>query len=124
MADGDIVLWGKNIIDGERERVRAGGVPMSNPTVDEVAAEYNNFLLVREDQSKKKDAHDKAQEALDALRPEADELIKDIWDEIDYKYRKESPSSRRRKAREYGVKYSMKEEEEDTPPAPESPPAA
>jgi hypothetical protein len=39
------------------------------------------------------------------LRNEADLLIADIWDEVLFAYRKETPPSLRRKAREYGVVY-------------------
>ena len=59
------------------------------------------------------------------FRAGADELITDIWDEIEFKYRKDEPSAMRRKAREYGVVYVSRPgepvEEGAQPPAPETP---
>ena len=52
-----------------------------------------------------KGAYDKAQEAADELREQADDLIDDVAAELRFNLRKKDPASRRRIMRTYGVKY-------------------
>lgn len=104
-SEADILLWGNNLITGDPERISAGGAPMDNPDIAELSVVYNKMLLSIDQQSIQKDSYDKAQEALDALNPEADKLILRIWNEIDTAYDDLEAPSRRRKAREWGVVY-------------------
>ncbi len=95
----------ENIIKGDALRVAAGGAEMANPSKAEVEIVYNEYLAKLADQSTKKDVFEKEQKDVDNLRAEADDLISDIWDEIEFKLRKDESSAMRRKAREYGVVY-------------------
>ncbi len=111
----------ENIISGDPLRVAAGGRPMMNPSKDEVQGVLNEYKSKLQDQSTKKDILEKEQEDVDAIRADIDDLIRDMWDEIEFKYRKDEPSVMRRKAREYGVVYVPRPgepPEEITPPAP------
>lgn len=108
----DVTLWGKNLIDGEAARTAAGGEAMSNPTIAEVEVAYNDFVQKDQAQSAQKDEYDKEQEDVEAKRPEADDLVLDIWDEVEFTFRKDDPPSKRRKAREYGVVYVSRPGEE------------
>jgi hypothetical protein len=56
-------------------------------------------------QSNRKDAYDKEQKDVELMRGDAIELVTDIWDEVLFTFRKESASSQRRLASEYGIKY-------------------
>lgn len=114
----------ENIIKGDVNRIAAGGAEMSNPSTAEVEAVYNDYAAKSADQSAKKGVYEKEQKDVDNIRAEADELIADIWDEIEFKYRKDEPSAMRRKAREYGVVYVSRPGEpveESAQPAPEVP---
>ena len=62
-----------------------------------------------------------AQEAVADQRPAVDDLIKDLWDTIEFNLRTEEPSSLRRKAREWGVVYDEADEAEPPPPPPPEP---
>lgn len=123
----DMDFWYNKLVLGENNRQLDGGTPMSNPDIGEVSTAYSDWDTLRNDQSEKKDNHDVAQEAIEDLREEALELITDIWDEIEFFFRKESGPSKRRKAKEYGVKYVNRkgeeteeddgdDEEDDAPP--------
>ena len=59
-------------------------------------------------QSTKKDALNAEQEDVAALRPTVDLLVRDIWDEVEFTFRHDAPSSLRAKAREYGVVYASR----------------
>lgn len=113
-TDDDLVMWARNVISGEAARVAAGGTALSNPTAAQVQDRLNVFIPLYEELTTNRSAYDNAQEAVAELWPEADELLKDIWDEVQFHFRKDEPASLRRKAREWGLVYKeTKKEEED-----------
>lgn len=122
--EADLLMWTQRIIDGEAARTAAGGSAVLCPPVAEVSAERAAYVTLQADQSTKKDALDTEQEDVDALRPQADELILDIWDEVEFTYRKEPSASARDNAREYGVVYVTRPGEPSDPGQPGEPPAA
>ncbi len=105
LKESDIVYWGEQLINGEAERVTNGGEPMTNPSIVEVEAVYNDFVAQNNAQSTLKDAYDKAQEDVSNMRPDVDLLILKIWDEVETFYNQEPAPSKRRNAREWGVVY-------------------
>lgn len=112
----DLDVWAANIFRGETARTTAGGTAMSNPSAAELQVVYDAYLASMADKSEKKDEYDSAQEDVEELRAEADELITEIWDEVEWAYRKDDPPSRRRKAKEYGVVYVYAPGEEEEEP--------
>ena len=115
-SEADLVLWAGRAVSGEAARIAAGGSAIPFPPIAEVSAELTLYQTLRAQQSTKKDAYDDEAEDVEALRPEADALILDIWDEVEFTYRHESASSLRANAREYGVVYVSRPGE--PPPAP------
>ena len=115
-TDDDLLLWAKRAVDGENARIATGGVALTNPTATQVSDQLLDFRTLVNDLTTRKTAYDDAQEAVAALWPEADELLKDIWDEVLFHFRKNDLPSLRRKAREWGLVYrnTKKAEEEDT----------
>ena len=115
-TDDDLLLWAKFVVDGENARIAAGSVPLTNPTAIQVNDQLLDFRSLVNDLTTRKTAYDDAQEAVAALWDEADDLLKDIWDEVLFHFRKDDPPSLRRKAREWGLVYraTKKEVEEDT----------
>lgn len=103
--EADLLTWAGRAISGEASRTAAGGVAMPFPSAAEVQAELTQYTTLASDQSTKKDTYDSEQEDVEALRDDVDGLIKDIWDEVEFTFRREKPSSLRRKAKEYGVVY-------------------
>jgi hypothetical protein len=101
----DLIQWAGNAVSGEAARIAAGGAAIPFPTIAQVSAELTAYQTARTAQSTKKDAFTAEAEDVEALRPPADSLILDIWDEVEFKFRHDSPSSLRAKAREYGVVY-------------------
>jgi len=111
----------EHIITGDAVRTAAGGAAMVNPSKDEVEVVYNDYLSKLSSQSTKKEAYAKEQKDVDDIRAEADELILDVWDEVEFNFRKLGQTSMRRKAREYGVVYVSRpgEPPEDAAPVQE-----
>ena len=103
--DAELTLWAGRIALGETARVAAGGTPMAFPSAAQVAAAATAFQTQKGVQSSSKDAYNQQQEEVENMRAEADELIDDIWDEVLFTFRKHTPASMRRNAREYGLVY-------------------
>jgi len=119
----DVVLWGGRLADGETQRITAGGVPIPFPAIAEVTAAVGDFTTQRSAESGKAGTLTLDEQAVAALRPDADALILDMWDEIAFAYRKDPPSTARDKARLWGVVYDTRPGEPPvTPPSP-TPPA-
>jgi hypothetical protein len=118
-SEDSLRTWAENIINGDPVRVAAGGTEIVNPAVAEVTEVYNEYVTKLVDQIGKKDNYEKEQRDVDNIRAEADELIRDIWDELEFMYRKDEPSVMRRKAREYGVVYISRPGEPEEEPEPE-----
>ncbi len=104
-TEADILIWGQRLQDGDVSRTGAGGAAMSNPTIAEVNAKVADFNTKNQAQGLKKTAFDNAQEAVAGMRPEADKVIKKVWDEVETFYNEEPAPSMRRRAREWGVVY-------------------
>ena len=104
-TETNVLHWGSKIGTGDAARITAGGAPMAMPTADEVADEYTILLGLNTQQSTLKDAYDNAQEGVANMRLDVDNLILRIWDEVETAFDDETPSSKRRKAREWGVVY-------------------
>ncbi|MEK6615251.1 MAG: hypothetical protein AABZ32_03940 [Bacteroidota bacterium] len=100
-----LTQWGQRLIDGDAARIAAGGAPMAMPTIAEVTFEYNAFKNANIAQSAAKDALDQAQENVEDQREEADKIILKIWDEVETFFNEETITSKRRKAREWGLVY-------------------
>ena len=111
-TDSDLLLWGQNLIDGEAARIAAEGVAMSMPSAAEFEIEFNKFKTLQSAQSALKDQYDKEQEDVAALLDDANLLVRDIWDEVEFHFRHDDAASKRRKCREYGVVYVNDNNEE------------
>jgi hypothetical protein len=104
-TDEDLTTWAENIIAGEAKRVLEGGEAMANPSAAQVKDQLVALTPLLATLSAKKSLYDAAQEAVAALREPIDKLIKDVWDQVLFYYRKDDAPSIRRKARPYGVTY-------------------
>jgi len=104
-TDAAILEWGKHIIEGEGERIRNGGTPIYNPPISKVKVHYEIF---KEYNSKHKLYHDitsRNRNVLVDLRKRCDDLILNIWNQVEEKFKDEEPAARIKKCQEYGVVY-------------------
>lgn len=88
-----------------KERHR-GGVPIYNPTIAKVKVHYDIFVDSYERQKALQVLTNRSLEGLATMRTRADELILDIWNQVEEKFRNISPNELRLdKCRDYGVIY-------------------
>ena len=105
-SEAAMVEWGKRIIEGERKRTSQGGVPIYNPTIAKVKVHYDIFVDSYERQKALQVLTNRSLEGLATMRTRADELILDIWNQVEEKFRNISPNQLRLdKCRDYGVIY-------------------
>lgn len=110
-TDNELVTWGKRIIDGEEYRIRKGNTPITNPSIAVVKVRYEKFL---EAYNSHKTLNRRVSECVSRtaeLRQEADELITEIWNEVEAKYASLPEEARRTEAEKYGLVYVFRKNE-------------
>jgi hypothetical protein len=110
-TEDEISDLGRNLIEGETARIRKGLPPVTNPTIAVVKVWYEKFLDAYQDQKNLQMATCRAQKELASLRPQADEIILSIWNEVENSFKDLPDDLKREKAGEYGVIYVYRKEE-------------
>ncbi|MDD3038431.1 hypothetical protein [Bacteroides sp.] len=101
-----LVEWGRKVIEGEQQRIAQGGIPIYNPTVARVKVHYDIFLDSYERQKAYQALTNRSLEQLASMRERADELILDIWNQVETKFQEVTPNEdRMEKCRDYGLVY-------------------
>lgn len=116
-TENNLIAWGKNIIDGEYERVRMGGLPIYNPAIAKVKVHYEVFKEYKATQRLHQNTTNRNWEDLVKLRIKADGLILDIWNQIETKHRNLKPYSRYMECKKSGVIYYYRKGEKELTPA-------
>ena len=103
---------GKKIIEGEQLRTTQGGIPIYNPTIARVKVHYDIFLESYERQKNYQALTNRSLDELASMRDRADELILDIWNQVEAKYQDVTPNDTRlEKCRDYGLIYYYRSSE-------------
>ena len=106
LSTSELLLdWGSKIIEGEEKRIAQGGVPIYNPTIAKVKVMYSIFKDAFNTQQIHQKATNRTQADVVNYRAEIDEIILDIWGQvenatIDFHGKKKLDSNR-----EYGIVY-------------------
>lgn len=111
-SDVSILEWGKYIIDGENERVRNGGVQIYNPTITKVKVHYEIFKEYNTTHKLHQSITNRNRNELVELRKKCDELILNIWNQVEEKFKNEEPYTRLKKCQEFGLVYYYRKGEE------------
>ncbi len=104
-SEEDLIVWGQNIIDGENERIQAGGFPIYNPNIAKVKVHYEIFKEKQVMQQMHKKTANRTYEDLGVLRGQADAIILDIWNQVEKYYADKLPYERLRCCQAYGLIY-------------------
>ena len=104
-SEEGLMEWGQNIIDGENQRTAAGGFAIYNPTINKVKVHYEMFKEDYTNHQLHKRTHNRVFEDTETLRKQADEIILDMWDQIEAFYKDELPYARLQKCQAYGMIY-------------------
>lgn len=112
-CDKELVTWGKRIIEGEENRIRKGGCPITNPTIAVVKVWYNNFMEARNYHKSLSAKTLDFVEKSDCLRKKADEIILEIWNEVESAHSGLSEEERIAGCENYGLVYFYRKNEQE-----------
>ena len=107
-----LLEWGDRIIKGERERIKNKGIQIYNPTIGKVLTHLDIFREAYMAQKNKQMLTAKALENIQKLRPEVDEVILELWNQIENHYADQPPEVRFRECSKLGVVYYYRRKEE------------
>lgn len=106
-----ITDWGRNIIEGENERMRNGGAPLQNPSIAKVKVHYDIFKEYKNSQKVHQSSTARNLENVAEMRKKIDELIRDIWDSVEKTYAAQPPYKRLKNCTNCGVVYYLRKGE-------------
>lgn len=105
-SEAAMIEWGRKIIEGERRRTAQGGIPIYNPTIAKVKVHYDIFVESYERQKSLQLLTNRSLDTLASMREKADELILNIWNQVEATFQDMVPNEKRLdKCREYGLVY-------------------
>lgn len=110
-SDKDLLGWGKKIIKGETQRISKGQQPITNPTIAVVKVRHENFAEAYSHQRILQQNAQRSQAELETLRKKADEIILQIWNEVEETFKSLPDHERREHAQEYGLVYVYRKNE-------------
>ncbi len=112
-SENELISWGKRIIEGEEYRIRKGGCPITNPTIAVVKVRYQNFLEAWNYQKTLVRRTLDYTERNSELRKEADEIIVQIWNEVENNHSTLPEDKRMSESENYGLVYFYRKSELD-----------
>ncbi len=104
-TEEDLLYWGEHIIQGENERISKGGFPIYNPAINKVKVYYDIFKEQQVNHSFHKKNANRVYENVEQLRKQADELILNIWNQVENYYKDQLPFAKLNLCKEYGLIY-------------------
>jgi hypothetical protein len=110
-TESDVIDWGKKIIDGEAKRKMKGNTPVTNPTIAVVRVHYDHFVDAYKFQKMLQQNHARALNNLAQLRSESDDIILNVWNEVEEKYSDLPDDLKRESAQKYGLVYVYRKNE-------------
>jgi hypothetical protein len=107
-----VMTWGERIIDGEQKRIKTGGSPIYSPSIALVKVHYEEFVDAYRHQKMLQNITNRASVKVAELREQADQLIQDMWNEVEDSLAHLSDDEKREKASEYGIVYVYRTSEQ------------
>jgi hypothetical protein len=104
-SEAAVLEWGVKIMEGERRRQSEGGVPIYNPTMGRVSVAYELFRDMYEKQQQLQNRTAESLRNISDMRFEGDEIIFEVWGEIEKAFSAFTGEARIKKCAEYGVIY-------------------
>lgn len=100
-----LLEWGQKIISGEEKRIAEGGVPIYNPTIAKVKVMFSIFRDGYNTQQIHQRATNRTQGDVVKHRVEIDEIILDLWQQVEEANQSLPTKKKIDKNKEYGIVY-------------------
>ena len=105
ILESELLEWGKKMIEGEHQRVLHGGNPLYNPSIAVVKVKFDQFVDAYHFQKTLQSNTVRWTQKVAAMRDEADEIILEIWNEVEEYFASYPEEIKRERAADYGVVY-------------------
>ncbi|MBO4369991.1 MAG: hypothetical protein J5808_01345 [Paludibacteraceae bacterium] len=103
-----LLEWGRNIIDGESARTQQGGLPIYNPPIGKVRVYYDQFKEAYQNKTVAQKNTTRFLDGIQQMRDKADELILDLWNQIEQHFASLGVEEMQERAKDYGVVYYLR----------------
>ena len=113
---------GKQLIEGERKRTMQGGIPINCPTIQVVNVFYEKFCETLFSQRTTVQSTERYQQNVKDMREQVDELLLNIWDEVEAFYDNLTPYQKFMACQACGVIYYYQKGEKPLTPESEAKP--
>jgi len=110
-TENELMSWGRRIIEGEEFRIRKGGSPITNPTIAVVKVRFENFLESWTHHNNLAKRTQGFLEKNESLRKEADEIILNLWNEVEGTHSSLPEEQRKSDSEKYGLVYFYRKNE-------------
>jgi hypothetical protein len=110
-TDDDVMHWGMKLIEGEQKRKMEGKTTITNPSIALVKVHYDKFQEFYVYQNGLKKRTLRAQQDLQNKRNQSDQVIQQIWNEVENTFKDLPDDLKREKASEYGLIYFYRKNE-------------
>ena len=112
--ESELIEVGEAIIKGEKARTMAGGSPILSPKISLVNMHYDKFMDTYNHQQRLKENSAKANLNVASLRMKADQIILDIWNEVEAKFEELEAGEKREQSSQYGLVYVYRKSEKES----------
>ena len=112
-TENELMSWGRRIIEGEEFRIKKGGSPITNPTIAVVKVRFEKFIEAWTYHNTLVKRTSDFTEKNNLLRKEADEIILQIWNEVENYHIALPEEIRKSESEEYGLVYFYRKGELD-----------
>ncbi len=109
--ESQVLAWGERAIAGEQKRIQQGGSPIYSPSIALVKVHYEEFRDAYHTQKMLQTATARASQKVADLRDECDQLIQQMWNEVEQTYQDLPDELKREKAQRYGLVYVFRASE-------------
>ena len=110
-TDEDLANWGVKVIEGEEKRIQQGGAPIYNPNIAKVKVHFSIFAERFYSISNYKHNFEKFRNELLQMRPMVDDLLLDLWNQVEAFYAECPLSERIEKGNQFGLIYYLRDTE-------------
>lgn len=110
-TEQNILEWGDKVIRGEEARTQRGGIPIYNPTIAKVKVHYNIFADHLFNIRVLRDNVARTLEDITKMRPAADDIILDIWNQVELTYADLPFDLKLEKCKAFGLVYYFRSSE-------------
>ena len=112
-TENELTSWGRRIIEGEEFRIRKGGSPITNPTIAVVKVRFENFIEAWNHHNNLARKTSVYIDKNNNLRKEADDIILQIWNEVEKSHSTLPEEMRKVQSENYGLVYFYRKNEMD-----------